>query len=105
MKYKTTGTKAGHKLFIRKRSSSFDIFDNKGTPSGKFGTFTDHKEMKIWEYAAFQKEQFAAIKKRKRKFYVLLSVSIIVGVILFFSIPLIIDWWNSFGEPSYLWQK
>lgn len=105
MRYKTTGTTAGHKLFVRKRSTAFDTFDKADVPSGTFGKFIDHKEMKIWEYAAFQKEQFKAIKKRKRKFYSLLIVSIIVALILFFMIPLFIELWNSYGEPSYLWQK
>lgn len=105
MRYKTTGTTSGHKLFVRNRSTAFDKFENIDVPSGKFGVFTDHKEMKTWEYAAFQKKQFRQIKKRKRRFYLLLTFSIVLAIILFFMIPFIIELWNSFGEPSYLWQK
>ena len=82
MRYKTTGTTAGHKLFVRKRSTAFDTFEKAEVASGKFGAFTDHKEMKTWEYAAFQKEQFKEIKKRKRKFYLILISSIIVAITL-----------------------
>lgn len=105
MRYKTTGTKAGHKLFVRNRSTAFDTFENIDVPSSKFGAFTDHKEMKTWEFAAFQKGQFAAIKKRKKRFYFLVVISIVVALTLFFMVPSLIDWWTSFGKPSYLWNK
>lgn len=105
MKYKTTGTTAGHKFFVRKRSTAFDKFDKTDVPSGKFGSFTDHKEMKTWEYAAFQKEQFKAIKKRKRRFYILVFISILIALVLIIVMPFLIDLWNSLGESSFLWDK
>ncbi len=91
MRYKTTGTTSGHKLFVRKRSTSFDKFEKTDVPSGKFGAFKDHKEMKTWEYAAFQKEQFKAIKKRKRRFYFLLIVSIIIAISLILILPFLFE--------------
>jgi accessory gene regulator protein AgrB len=91
MKYKTTGTKAGHKLFVRKRNTAFDTFNKATVGSIATGEFTDHKEMKIWEYAAFQKEQFKAIKKRKRRFYLTLVVSLVIAIILLSLLPFIFD--------------
>ncbi len=47
--------------------------------------------MKTWEYAAFQKEQFKVVKARKRKFYIILVASIVIGVVLFLMIPFLLD--------------
>ena len=95
MKYKTIGTKAGHKLFVRKRSTAFDTFEKADTTSRRTGEFTDHKEMKIWEYAAFQKEQFKAIKKRKKRFYTLVIASVVIAIILLLLLPYLIEVFNT----------
>lgn len=81
MKYKSTGTRAGHKIFIRKRESAFD---KSQTPNSTFGTLEDHKEMKTYEYAAFQKKVFKEkdIQKRKRRILFLITAVIVLLIIL-----------------------
>lgn len=92
MKYRNVGVKAGHKLFIREKSTAFD---KQATPSGSFQEFTDHKKMKTWEYAAFQKDQFKQIRKRKRIFYILLTVSIVASFLLLIIGGLIYNWFEN----------
>ncbi|GHC52912.1 hypothetical protein [Ulvibacter litoralis] len=81
MKYKSTGTRAGHKLFVRKRETPFD---KNQSFNSTFGTFEDHKEMKTYEYAAFQKKVFKekALQKRKKKLLILITSIIVLLIIL-----------------------
>ena len=81
MKYKGVGTKLGHRLIIRSRETAFD----KSTPNlqSSFGTLEDHKEMKTWEYAAFQKKQFEKKRKEKRKRRIIFIISAILAILAF----------------------
>jgi lipopolysaccharide/colanic/teichoic acid biosynthesis glycosyltransferase len=97
MKYRGITTKNG-KTFIRKRKS---VFETKDFSRSKFSEFTDHTEMKTWEYAAFQKEQFNQIKKRRRRFYITVIAATIIAFMLVFLIPFIIEFVRSFGQPIY----
>ncbi|GER59160.1 hypothetical protein [Patiriisocius marinus] len=98
MKYRNVGVKAGHKLFIREKTTAFD---KQAIPSGSFQEFTDHKKMKTWEYAAFQKEQFKQIRKRKRTFYILLTVSIAASFIFLILGGLLYNWFGNYGNVNY----
>ena len=86
MRYRNVGVKAGHKLFIREKTTAFD---KQATPSGSFQEFTDHKKMTTWEYAAFQKVQFKQIRQRKRKFYILIVCSTIAALIILYFLALL----------------
>ena len=91
MKHKTTGTRSGHKIFIRERSTAFDKFNKKTTDiESSFGAMDDHKQMNTYEYAAFQKKVFKEKRKQKKKIRVLIIVSFIIAIVLLFSIPYII---------------
>ncbi|RMA64651.1 hypothetical protein [Ulvibacter antarcticus] len=89
MKYKTTGLKAGHKIFIRKRESAFD--NGLRLKDSTFGTFEDHKEMKTYEYAAFQKKVFEENRILKRKRNILIIITIIAVVLILLSLPFLYD--------------
>ncbi|MGJ8666288.1 MAG: hypothetical protein ACSHW7_07985 [Patiriisocius sp.] len=88
MKYTTHGTTGNHKILIRNRET---IFDTSTQSKSTFGSFENHTEMKTWEFAAFQKEQFAKKKKERKRFWLLLLVSTIAALIAFFLAPLIMD--------------
>lgn len=81
MKYKSTGTRAGHKIFVRKRETAFD---KSNTQKSTFGTLEDHKEMKTYEYAAFQKKVFEEkkLQKRRKRILYLITAVIVLGIIL-----------------------
>lgn len=98
MKYRNVGVKAGHKIFIREKTTAFD---KKPLPSGSFQEFTDHKKMTTWEYAAFQKEQFKLIRQRKRIFFVLLSSSIIVAFVVLFLAGAFFEWFGDYGGLNF----
>ena len=97
MKYTGITTKNG-KTFVRNRESIFDNYDPR---ESKFKKFTDHKEMKTWEYAAFQKEQFNEIKRRRRHFWKLLIISTLLAIIIISLVPTITDWLYRFQQSSY----
>ena len=89
MKYKTSGLKAGHKIFIRKRESKFDT--TSVLKDSSFGTFEDHKEMKTYEYAAFQKKIFEEKRASKRLRIILIVFSLIAVLLLIVAFPYIYD--------------
>ncbi len=88
MKYRSTGTRQGHKIFVRKRETAFDA--PLGQTQSTFGTFEDHIEMKTWQYAAFQKEQFSKKRKEKRKRRIVLVLSLIIAITFIAFLPLIL---------------
>ena len=98
MKYRNVGVKAGHKLFIREKTTAFD---KQSLPSGSFKKFTDHKKMTTWEYAAFQKEQFKLIRKRKRVFFILLSLSVSIAFFLLILGGFLFDWFGKYGNINF----
>lgn len=89
MKYKSTGTRAGHKLFVRKRETAFD--KNHTLKNSSFESFEDHKEMKTYEYAAFQKKVFEEKRRRKKKYYLIILITVICVITILFFIPTV---WN-----------
>jgi hypothetical protein len=98
MRYRNIGVKAGHTIFIREKSTAFD---KQATPSGSFQEFTDHKKMTTWEYAAFQKEEFKKIKQRKKRFYILLTLSVISAFIILFLLSILFKISNDYLNPVF----
>ncbi|PKA83927.1 hypothetical protein ATE92_2096 [Ulvibacter sp. MAR_2010_11] len=93
MKYKSTGTRAGHKIFVRKRETNFD----KSAPlKSSFGTFEDHKEMKTYAYAAFQKRMFKKRRGEQRKLRLIVITTIAIVIIIYLLTPSIIEF--MFGD-------
>lgn len=100
MKYKTTGTRAGHKIMIRTRETSFD---KTTTPNGgSFGKLEDHKEMKTYEYAAFQKKIFAEKARLKRRRIKLFAITAVIVILVLLMIPYII---KLIFDPSFQSMK
>lgn len=92
MKHKTVGTRAGHKIFIRERSTAFDKFNKKTSDiESSFGEMNDHKKMNTYEYAAFQKKVFKEKRKQKKKTRILIIVSIFVAIGILSLLPKIIE--------------
>ncbi len=92
MKHKTTGTRAGHKIFIRERSTAFDKFDKKSSDiKSSFGEMNDHKHMKTYEYASFQKKLFKEKKRQKKRIRILIVVSILIAIVLLLLSPYFIE--------------
>ena len=89
MKYKTTGTRAGHKVFVRERETAFD--KNTTNKNGSFEPLVDHKEMKTYEYAAFQKKVFKEKRRQKQKYYLIIFITAIVIFIIILTLPTV---WN-----------
>ncbi len=92
MKYKTTGTRASHRLFVRKRETAFD--KDSTIKNSSFEPLEDHKEMKTYEFAAFQKKVFKEKRRQKRKYYLVVFLTIIIVVIILLLIPTL--WRNIF---------
>ena len=65
----------------RNRKTAFD----KKIASGGFGEFVDHKKMKTYEFAEFQKKMFKQkrIQKKKRiQFYIITLIIVILFILL-----------------------
>ena len=89
MKYKGVGTRMGHKLIIRKRESAFD--KKKRVVHSSFGTLEDHTEMKTWEYASFQKAQFAKRRSERRKRNIIFIISGILAILVLILIAIAVS--------------
>ena len=89
MKYKSTGTRAGHKIFVRKRETAFD--KNYKLKNSSFESLDDHKEMKTYEYAAFQKQVFKEKRRQKKRYYLIVFLTVIGVILILFFIPTV---WN-----------
>lgn len=98
MKYRNVGVKAGHKIFIREKSTAFD---KKPLPTGTFQKFTDHKKMTTWEYAAFQKDEFIKIRQRKKRFYTVVLLSIIAAVLILILSGFLVEWFGNYGVVNF----
>lgn len=100
MKYKSRGTRAGHKIFIRKRETAFD---KKVTPkTNSSASIENHTEMNTYEYAAFQKKLFEKKAKEKRNKRILILFTCIVLIAIYFAIPYI---YNFIFDPKFLPER
>ncbi len=90
MKYRTTGTRLGHKLFVRNRETAFDKKRNSLINND---SILDHSKMKGHEFAAFQKKIFLQKKKdrKRRKMILLISVVLTILIVIGFLI-----FWNTY---------
>ena len=78
-----------NKIMKRDRVS---IYDKKRVSGGApYQKLVDHKSMNTWEYAAFQKKQFAQKRLEKRKRIILYVVTIVAVIVVVFSLPRIIE--------------
>lgn len=86
-----------NKIMKRKRVSIYD--KNRIVGSAPYQELVDHKEMKTWEFAAFQKKQFAEKRRNKRKRNVIYLATIIALIVIIFLLPSII---SLFFDTAYL---
>mgnify|MGYP001046713058 CR=1 FL=1 len=89
MKYKSTGTLTVHKVYVRQRETAFD--KNFKPKDSSFSSFEDHKEMKTYEYAAFQKKVFKEKRRQKRKYHLIILLTVIAAAIILFFIPTVLN--------------
>ena len=79
-----------NKMQMSKRKK---YFDKKGAETIKpsYGEFTDHKKMKTYEYAAFQKKIFTQKKREHVRFRVIVVVTIVIVILIFIAIPYLVE--------------
>ena len=73
-------------------------FDKKNLDRSSFGEFIDHKEMKTYEYAAFQKKLFIEKARQKRRRIIIFAVSAVIIIIILSLVPYIV---KAIFDPSY----
>jgi len=69
-----------NKIMKRDRVSIYDKKHRVG--SAPYQELVDHKSMKTWEYAAFQKKQFEKKRRERRKRYIIFIISAILSVLV-----------------------
>lgn len=73
-------------------------FDKKNIARSSFGEFVDYKELKTYEYAAFQKKLFKEKTRQKRRRIVLYIVTAVLVVLLLLLVPYVVE---VIFDPSY----
>ena len=74
-----------------KRNKRVHFDKNKTHQKSSFGDFVDHKKMKTYEYAAFQKKVFEDKRRQKRKYYLIIFLTVIGVVIILSIIPTVLN--------------
>ena len=67
--------------------------------SASYGTFTDHTQMKSHEFASFQKELYARLRKEKRNYRIRIFITVVLTILVLALIPTII---KVLLDPAYL---
>ncbi len=67
-------------------------FDKKNLDRSVFSEFVDHKEMKTYEYAAFQKGLFREKALQKRKRIIIFIVTAVLVLLVMSLFPILVEW-------------
>jgi hypothetical protein len=71
---------------------------NNSNQKSSFGAFVDHKKMKTFEYAAFQKRLHTQRKLDAKRRKLLIILTILAVILIFLTLPFIV---KTIFDPSY----